>query len=196
MKTKNCKNTKGGFTVLELLISLAIFAVMTALLLAKYGTFNQGVLLKNLAYDIALSIRNAQSYGLNVKSANRNTNDFLLPYGVHFSTNQPIEYIFFVDLDHDYIYDAEDNDSNTIDEKLTKTSITRGSSIKSLCVILNNESNCTVVNNLDIMFDRPNPNAIIRGNESIAGYAKITVQASDNTTREIEVRSTGQISVK
>lgn len=196
MKTKNCKNTKGGFTVLELLISLAIFAVMTALLLAKYGTFNQGVLLKNLAYDIALSIRNAQSYGLNVKSANRNTNDFLLPYGVHFSTNQPIEYIFFVDLDHDYIYDAEDNDSNTIDEKLTKTSITRGSSIKSLCVVLNNESNCTVVNNLDIMFDRPNPNAIIRGNESIAGYAKITVQASDNTTREIEVRSTGQISVK
>lgn len=196
MKIINCKNTKGGFTVLELLISLAIFAVMTALLLAKYGTFNQGVLLKNLAYDIALSIRNAQSYGLNVKSANRNTNDFLLPYGVHFSTNQPIEYIFFVDLDHDYIYDAEDNDSNTIDEKLTKTSITRGSSIKSLCVILNNESNCTVVNNLDIMFDRPNPNAIIRGNESIAGYAKITVQASDNTTREIEVRSTGQISVK
>lgn len=196
MKIINYKNTKGGFTVLELLISLAIFATMTALLLSKYGTFNQGVLLKNLAYDIALSIRNAQSYGLNVKSANRNTNDFLLPYGVHFSTNQPIEYIFFVDLDHDYIYDAEDNDSNTIDEKLTKTSITRGSSIKSLCVILNNESNCTVVNNLDIMFDRPNPNAIIRGNESIAGYAKITVQASDNTTREIEVRSTGQISVK
>ncbi len=192
MKKVNLKNTNGGFTVIELLISLAIFAVMTALLLSKYGTFNQGVLLKNLAYDVALSIRNAQSYGLNVKSASRNTNDFLLPYGVHFSTNQPTEYAFFVDLDHDYVYDAEDNDTTTIDEKLSKTSITRGSKIDSLCI----DSGCTAVNNLDIIFDRPNPNAIIRGNEKISNYAKITVAASDGTKREIEIRSTGQISVK
>jgi prepilin-type N-terminal cleavage/methylation domain-containing protein len=57
-----------GFTIIELVVSVAIFAFMTAFLVARYGTFNQGVLLTNLAYDVALTIRNAQSYGLNVKS--------------------------------------------------------------------------------------------------------------------------------
>ncbi len=58
-----------GFTLIELVISIAIFVIMTALVVAKYGNFNQGALLTDTAYDIALVLHTAQSYGLSVKNA-------------------------------------------------------------------------------------------------------------------------------
>lgn len=40
---------------------------MTALVMARYNDFYSGTLFKNLAYDIAITIREAQSYGISVK---------------------------------------------------------------------------------------------------------------------------------
>ena len=48
MKNKFTKFQK-GYTLVELVITITIFAAMTAYLLAKYGTFNQSVALTNLA---------------------------------------------------------------------------------------------------------------------------------------------------
>ena len=57
----------GGFTLIELIVSVAIFVFMTALVVAKYGNFNQSVLMTDLAYDIALTLRTAQTYGVSVQ---------------------------------------------------------------------------------------------------------------------------------
>lgn len=183
-----------GFTLIEMLVSLAIFALMTSLLLAKYGNFNQGVLLTNLAYDVALTIRNAQSYGLNAKSAQRNLDAFQQStgggsYGVHFTTTDKTHFTFFVDANNNGIYDDVGAD-------LGVTSIKRGSSVSNLCVAA--ASPCGVGNNvtsLDISFVRPDPNAIIKSGGVTYDYAEITVKASDGTTRVISIRSNGQISV-
>ncbi len=184
---------KKGFTILELLVSIAIFALMTVLLLSKYGTFNQGILLTNLAYDIALTIRNAQSYGLNVKSADRNSDLYNYPYGVHFdsSASQNTTFIFFADSNPtNGRYDAG------TDKIISQTTITRGSKISTLC-----KSNCTNnISPLDIIFKRPDPNAIIyANNDNTKTYsdATIKVMASDGVSvKNITVRSTGQISVQ
>ncbi len=199
MKDKILKNTK-GFTVLELVISIAIFAIMSALLLAKYGTFNQGILLDNLAYDIALTIRNAQSYGLNVRSSSRTANLFDKPYGVHFDIADPNHFIFFVDTNGYGVYNPNidlNNDGNP-DQDLSKTTITRGSTITALCV--NSCSAGTQVTSLDITFKRPDPNAIIKINGRTDIYnsdADITVTASDGASiKRIKVRSTGQVTVE
>lgn len=184
MKYYSNKNTK-GFTIIELMISVGIFAMMTSLLLAKYGNFNQGILLTNLAYDVALTIRNAQSYGLNVKSAVRNDNRFEYPYGVNFTTGKT--FIFFADVNitPDFVYD-EGADIN-----LSKTTIRTSSFIDKICV---GTPTCTDVLSLDIAFKRPNPDAIING-VTANSYAEIVLKASDGSTKKVIVRSTGQIAV-
>jgi prepilin-type N-terminal cleavage/methylation domain-containing protein len=189
---------KKGFTILELIVSIAIFALMTALVISKYGTFNQGVILTNLAYDIALTIRNAQTYGLNVKSADRDQNHFSGErggtYGVHFSKNDSdnTEFTFFVDLGltPNGVYDTG--------EFLSKTIIKNGSRITKICT---GPGQCAKLSAVDITFRRPNPNAIIKtydnDNTDNAKVDKvyIIVSSRDGNYKIINVNSTGQISV-
>ena len=197
---------KSGFTIVELLVSLAIFAILTALILSKYGKFDQGVILTNLAYDVALTIRNAQSYGLNVRSASRDTNAFDTTtsggtYGVHFDKTKATEFIFFVDEDGKGVYDTSMTNTDQ------KTTIKRGSSILKMCVsdtkVCGDKShgnpNMNNPGSLDITFKRPDPNAIITTNGIQGkkyGYAEIVLQALDGTTRKVIVNFTGQISVE
>ncbi len=192
MKIKETHDKKKkGFTIVELLVSIAIFALMTALLLSKYGTFNQGVILTNLAYDVALTIRNAQSYGLNVKSASRDSDLFSYPYGVHFDSSSAnnTKFIFFADVNSNGLYDVG---TDTI---ISQTTITRGSKISIL-----SRPDGGSINPLDISYKRPDPNAIIYGNNNTGtAYtsARIQIMASDGVSiKTISVSSNGQISVQ
>jgi prepilin-type N-terminal cleavage/methylation domain-containing protein len=191
---KYCLNKK-GFTLIELMVSVGIFALMTTLLVAKFGTFNQGVLLSNVAYDVALTIRNAQSYGLNVKSSLRTGNEFNHPYGVHFVKGN--SFIFFADKKSDGYYVL--GDDVTVDTPATVTTIKGNTEISSICITI--AGTCNALDSLDITFKRPDPNAIIKGKDSsgnlVSGsYAKITLKSSDGSTKIVEILSTGQIAVK
>lgn len=181
---------KAGFTLVELMVSVGIFALMTTFLLAKYGTFNQSVLLTNLAYDVALTIRNAQSYGLNVRSVG-DVENFDTAYGVHFSDSANTLFTFFADPIKDGIY--------TSDKKISDYLIKRGSVISDLCVG-NDSSSCssTGVDTVDVSFIRPNPDGIIKINGATSPsykYAEITLRATDGSLKKVVVRSTGQIAI-
>jgi prepilin-type N-terminal cleavage/methylation domain-containing protein len=188
---KHFFNKIKGFTLVELVISVAIFAGMTALLLAKYGTFNQGILLTNMAYDVALTIRNAQSYGLNVKSAARDQNQFGYPYGVHFAMNSET-FIFFNDTDNpsNFKYDGSLED-------ITITKMKRSVIVNALC-LGTGPNDCGIQPTvLDVAFKRPNPDAIITGDTATQySYGEIQIMGTDGSTRKIIVRSTGQIAVQ
>jgi prepilin-type N-terminal cleavage/methylation domain-containing protein len=192
MKSK-LKNIK-GFTLVELLVSVGIFALMTALLMTRYGNFNQGILLNNLAYDIALNIRSAQSYGLNVKSAPgaaaNFSNDFRYPFGVEFESNSDV-FILFADINSNGFFD------DGLGAILTTRKIKNIASIDSLCVT-NTGSCSTTVSTLTISFRRPDPNAIIRGDAGTTNMnmAEITVKSTDGSKKKIVVRSNGQIGVE
>ncbi len=196
-----------GFTLVELVVSLAIFAFMTIFLIAKYGTFNQSVLLTNLAYDVALNIRTAQSYGLNVKSVPSSTGApasdvFKYPYGVHFDKNvsgsppppppQNNKFVFFADTGPvtDYMY-------TDMDTTIATYNIKRGGVVVNLCSGSGPGEQCQTRNTLDITFKRPDPNAIIKADYSPTSYpyAEITLKATDGGTKRVIVRSTGQIQI-
>ena len=195
------KNKKNGFTLVELMVTVGIFAIMTTLLLAKYGTFNQGIYLNNLSYDVALTIRNAQSYGLNVKSAPSATSTYSSiytePYGVHFdsSAGNNTSFTFFFDnsLAGDGIFDT------TPGETVSVTTIKNGSKISNICVGSTDSDCSNVVSPVDITFKRPDPSAIIKvsvgGTITKYSFAKITLTASDGSIKNVTIRSTGQIAV-
>ncbi len=196
-----------GFTLVELLVSISIFIFMTALLVANYGSFNNSVLLTNLAYDIALSIRTAQTYGLSVQGQN---NNFQNPYGVAFCaisicsdstvsfTNKQV--ILFSDSS------ASKGAYNTGDALVPPNyAIKNGAFIGDIC-LYGNAWQCGQ-SRVDITFLRPNPDALIclqgsggapfncSGSLQALSVVKIIVQAPDGNQRSIIVRKTGEISV-
>ena len=202
-----------GFTLVELLVSISIFAVVTGLVLAKYQSFNGGIILTNMAYEVALTIRQAQSYGINVRQQG---NIFSISYGVHFEKNgtNPIKsFILFSDalscdttgsLDcvGDGLYRPGTGDA------LVDTFILgRGITIEKYCIgsnIANPSSevcsnNSSSADTVDISFNRPDPSAIILGAGGVGNnsYARIRLIASDRKTiRDVIVLGTGQISIQ
>jgi len=194
IKTKD----NSGFTLIELLISVSIIVIITGVVLANHNRFNSTIFLGNLAYDIALSIREAQIFGLSVKEFK---SSFKLGYGVHFDLADNKSFILFADLDRDQLYD--DPLTGGTDEVVEKLNITRGNKISLICATpVGGVSACSGNNGptkLDISFLRPNPEAVIK-NPDLPGIqyerARIVVSSVDGDTREVLVESTGQISVQ
>jgi len=198
-----------GFTIIELIISIAIFAFMTALVVAKYGTFNQNTLLTNTAYDLALTVRTAQSYGLGVKSVD-GSNTFA-PYGVRFDMSKTAQFILFADknLDSKYGGDAESVTTYTLNSGVTISSICLGSSLSDCAPDSFNLLGGS--DTLDVTYRRPNPDAIFlcSGSGGICPVnngpvftfitkpvAIVTLISSDKTSKQyVYIRRNGEISV-
>lgn len=191
------KKTAKAFTLVELLVSVGIFAFMTSLMVAKYGNFNQSVLLTNLAYDVAVTIRTAQSYGLSVKSPGGGGGDasqFQNAYGVQFDSG--------IDDDKFYLFADTDEDEYYIegqDELISTYNLKRGAEIKWVCAGSGGCSQDEGV--LTILFKRPDPSAVINfdsysgSNLTSQSYAEIIIKGTDDNTRVVKIRENGQISV-
>jgi len=180
-----------GFTLVELIVSISIFAMMTALVVAKYGTFNQSVLLTNLAYDMALTIRTAQTYGVSVRQEG---GGFKYPYGVSFDAGGT-QFVFFVDADlpPNGLYDG-----GTVDVPLNTYTLKRGAIIEEVCTGTSADS-CTAEATIAITYTRPDPDARIchvSCETTLPQYARITIKGTDGSTRAVVVRKNGQISVE
>jgi hypothetical protein len=186
---------------------------MTILIVVNYGSFNQDTLLTDLAYDVAITVRTAQTYGLSVRcAASGACGNFQYPYGVHFSTDgstkdthPPLNYlnqeiVLFTDsspMNGDGTY-GDGKYTSTVDSMQTIYTLKRGAVIAGVCAV--NGVTCTPgAGSLDISFRRPDPTAIIKYSvdnfSATYSYAQIKVKGSDGGTRTISVYSNGQISV-
>jgi len=85
LKTKDYSlRTNEGFTMVELMVSVSIFVVITSIILASYPKFSSRIVLENVVHQIALSVRQAQTFGLSVRTFGTGL-DVFPTYGVHFS---------------------------------------------------------------------------------------------------------------
>lgn len=180
-----------GFSLIELMVSVGILAVISTVVLANHTQFNSSVLLGSLAYDIALSVREAQVYGLSVRSF---SNEFQVGYGVRFSDAG--SYAFFVDVNANREYD------DGTDSIVRTYTLGRGHRVAQYCGITSSgveycSDSASPITHLDVVFLRPEPDAVISSNEpGVYSAARIVVSAPSGATRTVEIASTGQISVQ
>jgi prepilin-type N-terminal cleavage/methylation domain-containing protein len=201
---KTASRADRGFTLIELLTSVAIFSVITTVAVFNNSRFNSSILLTNTAYEVALAIREAQSYGVNIKKTAGTVAgtglQFQSGYGIHFVPNSG-SFFLFEDVSSPPDNDPPNPDHvyNSSDRKVEVFSLRRGATISKICV-----DNCvdpaemfSPSDYLDITFLRPNPDAEIRKSGQPGTYpsAHICVKAPDGSQRKIFVNTTGQISV-
>lgn len=186
-----------GFTIVELVVVVGIFTIISLLVLINFSGFSGNILVNNLAYDIALSIRKAQTFGLNVREAQVGTG-FTSGFGIHFENNfGGLTYVFFVDNNNNKVYDSSGS------ELLESFTIKGGNSISKFCGIASGgPENCsddpTGINDINIVFTRPNPEASIQSKSPPGtwGSTDIYLLSRNGKTRIITVRNTGQISIQ
>lgn len=188
-----------------MVVITAIIAVITGLILVSDSRFGGKILLENLAYDMALTIRQAQVYGISVQ---RFGTSFSAGYGVHFDTTSFSNYITFADASCvDGMYDTVNSQCPT-NEIANTTQIERGFRISKLCAPAGSDSaTCTSVNPLDILFRRPEPDACFSANgisdldsssQCKVTYpnARIVVVSPRGDVDSIVVENNGQITVQ
>lgn len=196
------RNLKKGFTLVELLVTISIFVILTGVVLFNQSKFNSTILLTNLAYDTALTIRQAQTYGINIKEFNAGSGGLFVPYGVHFDRTENKSFILFADTEFDLLssptvihpYSGAVDRCNAFDGCVSRYSIKRGNIISDLCVV--EGVDCNPVDSLDLIFKRPNPDANIFG-DGTGGKTKaiITLMGVDGSTRKVNVQANGLIEI-
>jgi prepilin-type N-terminal cleavage/methylation domain-containing protein len=188
-----------GFTLIELLISASIIALVTALVLVKYKSFDSSVLLKDTAYEIALALREAQIKSVSVVQRD---DSFDYPYGISFtdSAANSKQFTAFYDTDND-----TPPQQDPTGEVLQTFTIGGSMEVDRLCVDQGAGWTCgdDNVDRLDISFKRPNFNAIFYASEGgnapmgNISSAKIIVKSPNGTdSYAVIVSGLGQITVK
>ncbi|MGH7141753.1 MAG: type II secretion system protein [Minisyncoccia bacterium] len=193
VRTNNClfgrarrSRLAAGFTLIELLVVLAIIVIISLIIFTSASKFNSAILLRSLAYDVGLAVREAQLYGVAVRETSGSatcstggSTQFCAWYGVHFDTSHNNKFFVFADIDESGEYDS----SPDVQTDLFQTQY--GFIISDFCVgspstnqsycsaacpsstVLTDAglptNNCTsnALTDLDITFRRPDPNAYI-----------------------------------
>ncbi|MCK5285763.1 MAG: prepilin-type N-terminal cleavage/methylation domain-containing protein [Candidatus Pacebacteria bacterium] len=186
---KNKIKFQSGFSLIELLVTISILFIVSGFVYFNHAQFNNHVLIENLAYEISLVIRQAQSYGVQVKQAG---GSFYNAYGVYFNKDSD-ELIVFADMNSNFVYDAG------VDSQIDVLRMIDGNHLSNL-----NVSGTSGMNSVNISFLRPNPEAIIKVNASdfeygtASGYstAEITIKSPKGIEKTVFVNNVGQISVQ
>jgi prepilin-type N-terminal cleavage/methylation domain-containing protein len=177
-----------GFSLVELLVVTAVIVVVTSTVLSNHAKFGTTVVLERLSYDVALSLRKAQTYGVSVY---RSVGVFAPSYGIHVGSVPATSFILFGDtVAVNNVYDTN--------ESLELQSLLSGYSISQLCATPAVGAESCAFTRIDISFSRPDPDALIRTNGLPALYsrARIVLRSPQADTRSVVVEASGQIMVK
>lgn len=204
-----------AFTIIELLVVVSIFVIITGLSIFNYKNFNSSVSTQNLADDIALTVRKAQGYAIGVRGVAINSSNYEFDhgYGVHFTSNNTPEFynsgsnlsfILFIDINDNKAYDYN-NEGKCGSPELGNECL-EVLNIKTLDEIngiyLNENSNpIDKTDSLNILFKRPKPEPYFSdrfGDPLSISYIRVKVVNSNDPTKIykiIRISNTGQISV-
>lgn len=194
------KQKNKGFTLVEMLISVGIFTVMSGIILANYPEFRSRSALDGLASEVALVFRQAQIYGISVRRDSAQS--FKGVYGVHVTLKVDKKIVIFSDIDSNYVYSPQ---SDIVVEEFT---LNGGAKISALCsnpeVFSRQGMSCKgneIDTSITVFFERPNPDAIFTINSELADapVSNVALDISNRSgsyKRSIQIFTTGQISVR
>ena len=192
-----------GFTLIEMLVVTAIISIITLMLLLRQSRFSSSVVMRSLAYSVALSVRQAQVYGTSVLGVGGGASPvYASAYGL--SVSSPASYTLFADSNNNGIFDSG--------EVVKVFSLNNGYTISEACAISSPsvrrcigaaDTTSTRIGSLNILFKRPNPDAVIvpistSGAVIPGGFtsAYIQIHSLSGTTRSVRVYITGGVVVE
>jgi len=195
-------NKKKGFTLIEMMVVLVIFSIITGIVIVNVPSLRNRVSVDLVAQSIALNIRQAQSFGIATRQIDNVTPT---SWGVHFNRDVVSQFLlFFVHSGQPKIYQSDnfDCESNNCFEIYN----IRGAMIDDLCVSYGVSNNCVPVNMVDIAFTRPSSEPIfcVRGNYSagchpqsnqVSYFSFRVVSSTNQEFRNVTVFSSGQVAV-
>lgn len=200
------------------MVVMTIIVVITGIALTSNSSFNKTLIVSNAAYDVALTLRSAESYGLSSRAASGSVVN--AGYGLNFKKTSPSSFTFFADtypaastasvchpvsdasapsaLPGNCAYDA------TQGEKVITYAIGSGVTIADFCAFSGSSWSCANSNgnsltSLDIVFARPNPDAFMSVNGAYSSSLPVTAACIKLTspqggTRAVSIISSGSIS--
>ena len=212
----NHSHIGNGFTLIELIVVFSIIVVVTTIVVTSQSSFNKTLILSNTAYDIALALRSAESYGLGNRAFGTTVNT---GYGLHFQSGTPGSFTLFADTYpfpsvSSVCHPTSDSSApnaqpgncsydSSQGEKVTGYALGNGMTISNFCALSNSWSCSSThgggLTDLDIVFARPNPEPFISANGSYSAAfpvtsACLTVTSPQGGTKHISVAASGQIS--
>lgn len=191
--------SQGGFGLVELMVSVSIMVIISAVILAKQNSFNSAVLLRGQTYEIALSVREVQLSAISASSDG--TGNFRSSVGVHFSTSTTAN----ADGRYQIFNDANDDGYSGVSEETgTQGILDNRFHIRNIRIDGNPLPSSET--DISIVFERPNFDAIfydasgnLMNNVSTVEIDVARRGASGTgveVLRTLEISKTGQITVK
>ena len=212
-----------GFSLVELLVAFTIITVLMSVVLSSQSSFNKSTILSNTAYDIALTLRSAETFGLSSRGSSASVS---AGYGLHFLSSSQGSFTLFSDVSplpgvSDYCHPLS-SDSRGADapdakpgncvyddgssEKINEYVLGNGIIISDFCAKSSSWSCAQAhsgysggLSSLDIVFARPNPSPYMSVNRSYSSISPVTAACltisspQGGPSRFISVAASGQI---
>lgn len=170
---------KKGFTLLEFIVVISIFSILSSVVLFNYNSYTRNIELSSAVQDMALQVKDAQTSALNgrfpVLRADQNIPiSFWQPaYGLLFSRDDPTTIAMFYDYNSNDLPDPVTTSTGTSlknnfcgatgTECLSYLSLSKGEYISKIYADAGGiAGQCT--QSVSIVFRRPFPDAIVRFN--------------------------------
>lgn len=205
-----------GFTLVELMVVLAIIVTISVVVLASQSSFNKSLVLANTAYDIALTLRSAETFGLGNRAIGTTAN---AGYGLEFQKASPNSFTLFADAypsaasisschpvadptapdarPGDCVYEANQG------EKVTNYLMGNNITVSDFCAFSLGNWTCAQaqgggLSSLDIVFARPNPEPFMSVNGAYSSLFPVSkvclaITSPQGGFRYISVAASGQI---
>jgi len=204
-----------GFTMLELLVTLSIFIIITTVIMSNYPKYGSQVALGRITREMALLIRQAQVFGIAVQEVSIGSTRKTPPFGVSFSTDNSEQFIFFSDKglvngqNTPNVYDEGDGcnqagnseceSSFELQQQVYIASITVGTPGSDGAVVYSTDQNAPP-HHIVILFVRPDPDALffVDGTpQPLAASVTIELRSAryPDKAKRVRIWTTGQIAV-
>jgi prepilin-type N-terminal cleavage/methylation domain-containing protein len=214
------RHEQRGVTLVELIVVVAIFGLVSSVLFYNYSDFSTNVSVKNLAQEMALSIRKAQTYATSIRtidSAQGVRTDRYSGYGMSFALGDPEggsvisepsskSFILFADVPSgggaygNGVYEG----AGECGVPAPGTECVEGFGINSADKIVRvcTDTGCQESGQVNVLFRRPSPEAeicVVRGGScqsTKSSFLKVTIQSPKGLEKVVTVWNTGQIGVQ